>query len=92
MLLLLVVDREEEPDAHIFWLYCHSRDTILGHGTNKKVQAVVALNQTPPILEILQHVAFEKKMSRQLRHKWHQPTEYQSTQVNIIPSWLGASD
>ena len=47
MLCLLVVGAEEVPDAHIFEQYHCSRDTIPGHGTDKKIQAVVGMNRTP---------------------------------------------
>ena len=81
MLSLLVVGAEEEPDAHIFELNRYSRDTILGHGTDKKNQAVVGLNRTPPVREIPLHVAYKEKMSRQLRRKELQATEHRSVQA-----------
>ena len=81
MLSLLVVDGEEELDAHIFELYHYSRDTTPGHGTNNKIQAVVGMNRTPPVREIPLHVAYKEKMSRQLRRKELQATEHRSVQA-----------
>ena len=81
MLSLLVVDAKEEPDAYILELYHDSRNTIQGHETDKKIQAVVGMNRRPPIREIPQHEAFEEKMNRQLKHKEHRATEHRSAQV-----------
>jgi hypothetical protein len=96
MLSLLVVGVEEEPDAHILELNHYSRYTTLGHGTDKKIQAVVGLNRTPPVGEIPLHVAFEEKTSRQLKQEEHQSTEYRSDQVGYQTKiawreWLSSS-